>query len=132
MPTTEQIQINEKGPGKIASIVIEGTSNAYFHQRVDIVITDANSNAQNHRLQGQGEQVVFPNKVILDNIPLPATIDFTFTFSSDGGNNWQDAVLSRKVLTDDAGNNEVYALFTEDATDKDDNDTYLVTSIVHN
>jgi|GEM_PF-5801306 len=117
------------GSGK-ALVLVTGATHAAYNQRVEVTIVDSSGASDSHTFNGTGENVPFTSIFQKRVSSLPATVTFTFTYSINGVN-YDPAPRSQQATLHDGQNAQFYQVTSEDATDNDDNDSYMYCSVHH-
>ncbi|MGH1383695.1 fucose-binding lectin II [Kordia sp.] len=125
MSNSTQI-VNLKGSG-YALISITGLTNATYKQHVAAFI-NANDGPSSQEFSGSGEGK--PMKQHYSQVvQLPASVEFDFKFSKDGGATLEPASRSQQTEEFMAPGISVYKISSEDAQDNDYNDTIMQMSV---
>jgi len=121
--------VNIPGKGE-ATITITGVTNAAYIQNVIVeVISSSSKSPQTGQFNGTGEDVPFKGHFSLTDVPLPATVKFTFSYSKDGGSTYFPAHGTEQKTEKIGPVINTYTVTSEDSEDNDDNDTVMELSI---
>ena len=112
-----------------ASISVAGSTHAAYRQNVLVTIIGNGQSPVTHTFNGTGENVPFPNPFAQGGVNLPATVTFDFTYSANGGP-YNPAPRSQPSELYSKPQLKLYSVTSEDATDNDDNDSYMVLHIL--
>ena len=112
----------------VASIFIAGSTHAAYTQNILVTVNGNNQEPVSHTFNGSGENVPFKNPFAKGSVKLPATIVYTFTYSSGGGYN--PAPRSQQAELYNTPTIQLYSVTSEDATDNDDNDSSMILHVL--
>ncbi|WP_298425858.1 fucose-binding lectin II [uncultured Kordia sp.] len=118
--------VNLKGSG-YALVSITGLTNATYKQHVAAFI-NANDGPSSQEFSGSGEGKPM-KEFYTQKIQLPASVEFDFKFSKDGGATLEPASRSQQTEEFMAKGISLYKISSEDASDNDYNDTVMQMSV---
>ncbi|WP_430413133.1 hypothetical protein [Kordia sp.] len=107
-----------------ASVTVTGVTNATYTQYVALKV-----NSDSQEFSGTGEGAALKQRYSSNQVQLPATLEFTFTYSKDGGTTRNPAKRSQQIKSYDQPPAEIYTVTSEDSNDGDDNDTVMTATI---
>lgn len=124
----QDINITLNGGNGLATGKISATSHAAFTQRVVLKIKGNGGEVQTITFEGSGENVPMKTlekgETVYNMINWRLPITGTATFSYNDGSGWKNNAPNNCIKSADVGQGDI-TIVTEDATDRDDNDTVL-------
>jgi len=111
MSNLQTIKVGATTPARKTTMLISGTTHAAYIQKVNVRIQDANGHVTTHTFEGSGEGTSFTNPINMQNVPVPAELQFEFLYSSNGGGSFNPAPRSQQSELVNQPEIEVYSLF---------------------